>query len=72
MADKAPYQHQERAQSCFKYAKKRKQVIQQLQPIEYFDLVPLDKEPESSSSDSEDDYKQNLFYQRQKEDSQRR
>jgi hypothetical protein len=41
--------------------KKRKQVILQLQPIEYFDLVPPDKEPESSSNDSEDDYKQIFF-----------
>ena len=61
MADKAPYQHHERAQSCFEDAKKRKQVTRQLQPIEYFDLVPPDKETESSNSDSKDDYKQIFF-----------
>ena len=45
MADKAPYQHHEQAQSYFKDAKKRKQVTRQLQPIEYFDLIPPKKEP---------------------------
>ena len=61
MADKVPYQHHKLAESSFKNAKKRKQVTRQHHPIEYFDLIPPDKEPESSSSDSEDDYKQIFF-----------
>ena len=61
MEDKSPYQHQDRAQACFKDTNKRKQVTRQLHPIEYFDLVPPDKELESSSSDSKDDYKQIFF-----------
>ena len=61
MPDKAPYQHHEQAQSSFKDTKKRKQVTRQLQPIEYFDLIPPDKEPKSSGSDLEDDYKQISF-----------
>ena len=58
MADKVPYQHHVQTQPYFKDTKKRKQVTQQLQKIEYFDLIPPDKEPKLSSSDSEDDYKQ--------------
>ena len=58
MEDKVPYQHYVQAQSSFKDTKKRKQVTQHLQQIEYFDLIPPDKEPELRSSDSEDDYKQ--------------
>ena len=58
MADKVPYQHYMQAQSSSKNTKKRKQVTQQLQPIEYFDLIPPYKESELSISDLEDDYKQ--------------
>ena len=61
MAGKFLYQHQEGAQSCFNDSMKRKQVIPQFKPIEYFDLIMFDKEQESSSSDSEDDYKQIFF-----------
>ena len=61
MENKAPYQHQEWEQSCFKDAKKRNKVTWQLQPIEYFYLIPPGKEIESRSSDSEDDYKQIFF-----------
>ena len=57
-ADKAPYQHYVQTQSSFKDTKKRKQVTQQLQQIEYFDLIQPNKEPELNNSDLEDDYKQ--------------
>ena len=66
MEDKFLYQYQEGAQSCFDESKKRKKVIEQFQPIEYFDLIPLDKEKESSSNDSEDDCKQIFFIKRKK------
>ena len=56
MADNFLYLSQEGAQSYFDDSKKRKQVIQQqLQPIEYLDLISPDKEKESSNNDLEDD-----------------
>ena len=66
MTDKFLYQSQEGSQSCFDYSKKTKKVMQNLQPIEYFDLIPQDKEKESSSNESEDDYKQTFFINRKK------
>ena len=58
MAYKVPYQHYVRAQPSFKDTKNRKRVTQQLQKIEYFDLIPPIKEPKLSNSDSKVDYKQ--------------
>ena len=58
MVDKVPFQHYVQAQSSSKNIKKRKQVTQQFQQIEYFDLIPPFKEPKLRSSDLEVDYKQ--------------
>ena len=58
MVDKVPYQHYVQAQSSSKDTKKRKQVTQHVQQIEYFDLNPPVKEPKLSNSDLEADYKQ--------------
>ena len=44
MEDKFLYHYQKGAQSCFDDSKKMKRVIQQLQPIEYFDLIPPNKD----------------------------
>ena len=51
MADKFLHQLKKGAHSCFDDSKKRKQVIQQLQQIEYFDIIHPDKEQESSGND---------------------
>ena len=61
MADNI-FQHvHEGAESYSDDSKKRKQVIQELQPIEYFDLVPPIKEAQSSSNESEEDDCKQIF-----------
>ena len=67
MADKF-FQHlQEGEQSYVDDSKKTKQVVQKLQPIEYFDLIPLAKEEHSSNNElEEDDCKQIFFIRKRK------
>ena len=64
MVDKFLHQLQEGAQSYPDDSKKRKQVIQKLQPIEYFDLIPPAEEEETSNNESEDDCRQIFFIKR--------
>ena len=66
MVDKFLHQFQEGAQSYFDDSKKRKQVIQKLQPIVYLDLIPPHKEKESNNNESEDECRQIFFIKRKK------
>ena len=61
MEDKFLHHLQEGAQSYPYHSKKRKKVVQKLQPIEYFNLIPPAKEEESSNNESKDNCRQILF-----------
>ena len=66
MEDKFFQYLQKGAHSYLDDSKKRKQVVQNLQPIEYFDLIPLAKEEQSRIKELGDDCKQIFFIRKRK------
>ena len=66
MEDKFLHHLQEGAHPYLDDLKKKNQLMQKLQPIEYFDLIPPAKEEQSSSNESEDDCRNIFLIKRKK------